>query len=141
MFKIYYQLHLTKLPSHLVLPERFFLIFRLKKQQHLVSSTTSTSLLTAIGALDLSAVSPSTSPLDRSIFVDPRTTWTEGWRFSLVNLGPRPSIPLGFDSDQAPKSTLTLVRFFIYGGVKTRRNILIIPQYKVYSDKIFWFYW
>lgn len=45
----------------------FFRIFRLKKQQHLVSSTTSTSAL--MGALDRSAVAPSSSmppPRDRS---------------------------------------------------------------------------
>lgn len=78
-----------------------FLILRLKKQQHLVSSTTSTSAFpTAIGALDLSAVAPSSS-LDRSMFVEPRTTWTDGWRFSCVNRCPRPSMPLGLDSDQA----------------------------------------
>ena len=94
---------ILNLPSHLFLPERFFLIFRLKKQQHFVSSTTSTSLLIAIGAFDRSAVSPSTSPLDKSMLVEPRTTWTEGCRFSFVKRGPRPSIPLGFDSDQAPK--------------------------------------
>ncbi len=78
-----------------------FLIFLLKKQQHFVSSTTSTSALpTAIGAFDLSAVAPSSSR-ERSMFVDPRTTWTEGWRFSWVSRCPRPSIPLGFDSDHA----------------------------------------
>ena len=91
--------------SHLLFPWRldfFFLIFRLKKQQHLVSSTTSTSVPGCMGALDLSAVAPSSSPArERSILVDPRTTWTEGCRFSLVNRGPRPSMPEGLDSDQA----------------------------------------
>ena len=40
-------------------------------------------------------------PRERSMLVDPLTTWTEGWRFSLVRRGPNPSIPDGFDSDHA----------------------------------------
>jgi len=95
--------------SHLFLLEllRFFLIFRLKKQQHLVSSTTSTSSPpppgpTLMGALERSAVpAPSSAPL-RSMLVEPRTTWTDGCRFSLVSRGPRPSMPDGLDSDHAP---------------------------------------
>ena len=61
-----------KTASHLLRLD--FLIFRLKKQQHLVSSTTSTSALPrAMGALERSAVAPSSSR-DRSMLVEPRTT-------------------------------------------------------------------
>ena len=79
----------------------FFLIFRLKKQQHFVSSTTSTSAL-AIGAFDRSAVWSSSTPArERSMLVDPRTTCTLGCRFSFVSRGPNPSMPEGLDSDHA----------------------------------------
>ena len=61
-----------KTASHLLRLD--FLIFLLKKQQHLVSSTTSTSALPrAMGALERSAVAPSSSR-DRSMLVEPRTT-------------------------------------------------------------------
>jgi len=79
------------------------LIFDLKKQQQFVSSTTSKSAVpNAMGAFERSAVTPSSS-LDMSMLVaEPLTTWMDGWRFSWLDFIPKPSIPLGFDSDQPP---------------------------------------
>lgn len=70
-----------------------FFFFLLKKQQHFVSDTTSTSVGMAMGVLECPVVGLSGA---NSLYVE-LTTWTESWRSLGARLLPRTFISGGFE--------------------------------------------